>query len=175
MLPEISRIKGIIHPGAILKRELKMRGMKGNELAELVNEFKQTISAILNERRGINPGLSIKLAQQFGVDETYFMYLQAIYDVNRELELLQKEKRTPNLRKFRKVIFWDTHFDQLDWEKQKSAIIKRVFERGNDREIREIIAFYGRQTVEQIIYNSKNDFLPAFNENVTKYLQTNNK
>ena len=80
MLPEISKVKGI-HPGAILKRELKARGMKSNELAKQVDEHTQTISAILNERRGINPGLSIRLGQQLGIDIEYFMYLQSSYDV----------------------------------------------------------------------------------------------
>ena len=170
MLPEISRIKGI-HPGVILKRELKNRDMKSNELAELIDEYKQTISAILNERRSINPGLSIKLAKQLGVSEDYFMHLQASYDVQKELEQNQKEKRTPDLSKIRKILFWDTNFNQLNWEKQKSAIIKRIFERGNDTENQEIITFYGRPTVNRTIQITKNDFLPAFNENVKKYLQ----
>jgi addiction module HigA family antidote len=173
MLPEISKIKGI-HPGAILRRELKNRGMKSNELAELVNEYKQTISAILNERRSINPGLSIKLAEQLDVAEDYFMHLQASYDVKRELEQHLSEKRTPNLKKIRKILFWDTDFDQLDWERQKSAIIKRVFERGNDIEIREIISFYGPSTVNKTIHLAKNDFLPTFNQNVRKYLTKDN-
>lgn len=170
MLPEIVRIKGI-HPGLILKRELQIRGMKSNELAELIDEYKQTISAILNERRSITPTLSIKLAKQLGVAEDYFMHLQASYDVQQKLEKLQPEKRTPDLMKIRKILFWDTHFDQLDWEKQQSAIVKRIFERGNDTEIREIISFYGRPKVNRIIHSVKNDFLPAFNENVKKYLQ----
>ena len=56
MLPELSKIKGI-HPGAIIKREIKSRGLKNNELANSLNEHAQTISSILNEKRGINPSL----------------------------------------------------------------------------------------------------------------------
>lgn len=169
MLPEISKIKGI-HPGAILKRELKARGMKSNELAELVDEYTQTISAILNERRGINPGLSIKLGQQLGIDIDYFMYLQASYDVQKEIDQLNHSNRFPDLTKIRKVLFWDTDFNQINWERNKSAIIKRIFERGNDKEISEIIAFYGLPTIKRVIRFSKNDFLPAYNENVKKHL-----
>ena len=172
MLPEISKIKGI-HPGAILKRELKARGMKSNELAELVDEYTQTISAILNERRGINPGLSIKLGQQLEIDPDYFMYIQASYDVQREIDQHNLSTRIPDLKKIRKVIFWDTDFNQLDWERNKSSIIKRIFERGNDKEINEIISFYGLPTIKRVIHNSKNEFLPAFNENVEKHLQSN--
>ena len=173
MLPEISKIRGI-HPGAILKRELKKRGMKSSELAELVDEYKQTISAILKERRGINPGLSIKLARHLGVSEDYFMHLQASFDVQREMEQIQSDKRTPDLKKIREILFWDTDFNKLDWQQYKSSIIKRIFERGNDMEIREIISFYGRPTVNRVIQLVKNDFLPSFKENVNKYLQTNN-
>jgi addiction module HigA family antidote len=169
MLPEISKIKGI-HPGAILKRELKARGMKSNELADLVDEYTQTISAILNERRGINTGLSIKLGQQLGIDLDYFMYLQASYDVQKEIDQLNQSKRIPNLNKIRKILFWDTDFNQIDWERNKSAIIKRIFERGNGQEINEIIAFYGLPTIKRVIKLSKNDFLPAFNENVKKHV-----
>jgi addiction module HigA family antidote len=168
MLPEISKIKGI-HPGAILKRELKNRGMKSSELAKLVNEHKQTISAILNERRSINPALSIKLAKEFGVAADYFMHLQACHIIDKELKK-DAEKNTPNLNKIRKIVFWDTDFNLLDWEKQKSAIIKRIFERGNDTEIKEIIAFYGLSTVKQTIETTKNNFLPSFYQNVNKYL-----
>ncbi|MDP5011881.1 MAG: plasmid maintenance system antidote protein [Crocinitomicaceae bacterium] len=169
MLPEISKIKGI-HPGAILKRELKARGMKSNELAALVDEYTQTISAILNERRGINPGLSIKLGQQLSIDADYFMYLQASYDVHKEIEELNRNNRIPNLTNIRKALFWDTDFNKLDWDRNKSAIIKRIFERGNDQEISEIIAFYGLPTIKRVIRFSKNDFLPAYNENVKKHL-----
>ncbi len=171
MLPEILKIKGI-HPGAILKRELKVQGMKSSELAKSVNEYKQTISAILNEKRSINPGLSIKLAKQFGVESDYFMYIQASYDIQIALQK-ETEKRAPNLNKIRKILFWDTDFKLLDWEKQKSAIIKRIFERGNDVEIKEIISFYGLSIVQQTIDATKSNFLPSFYQNVNKYLKNN--
>jgi addiction module HigA family antidote len=167
MLPEISKIKGI-HPGAILKRELKNQSMKSSELAKSVNEHKQTISAILNEKRSVNPGLSIKLAKQFGVALDYFMHIQASYDI--QIELQKDAEKSPNLNNIRKILFWDTDFNLLDWEKQKSAIIKRIFERGNDTEIKEIISFYGLSTVKQTIDATKNSFLPSFYQNVNKYL-----
>lgn len=169
MIPEISKVKGI-HPGAILKRELKNRGIKSSDLAALINEHKQTISAIIHERRGINPGLSIKLAQQFAVESDYFMHLQASYDIKQEIDKQNKSKRIPNLRKFRKVLFWDTEFNKLDWEKQKSAIIRRIFERGNETEIKEIICFYGHKEIKKIIQLSTNDFLPSFKINIKKFL-----
>ena len=35
----------------------------------------------------------------------------------------------------------------IDWEKNKLAVIYRVFERGNEQEIQEIIPFYGKKNV----------------------------
>ena len=39
----------------------------------------------------------------------------------------------------------------IDWEKQKKAVIKRVFERGNEIEKGEIIRFYGREDVNSVL------------------------
>jgi hypothetical protein len=41
--------------------------------------------------------------------------------------------------------------ENIDWEKQKNAIIKRVFERGNEIEKKEIIRFYGQENVDKIL------------------------
>lgn len=108
MLPQLSKIKGV-HPGIILSRELKIHGLKGSHLANSIGEHKQTISAILNKRRAINPKLSIKLSKEFNVESDYFMLLQASYDVKITAE--SEAKETPNINNFRKVIFWDTSFD----------------------------------------------------------------
>lgn len=165
MLPELHKIKGI-HPGAILKRELKQRGVKSNELANTLGEHKQTISAILNEKRGINAKLSIKIGEALGIDNDYFMILQAVYEVS---EANKTKLFRPNLENIRKVLFWDTNFEELDWNKNRKAIIKRIFERGNDPEIKEIISFYGKDTIIKELEKVTNDFLPSFNENLLKY------
>lgn len=167
MLPKLSKIKGI-HPGTILKRELKNRHINGIDLANSLNEHKQTISAILNKRRGINPNLSIKLSKHFNVDEDYFMLLQASYDVHKISQL--KTKNTPNLDNIRDVIFWDTSIDKIDWDKNKRAVIQRILERGNHDEINEIISFYGRKTVaNEVKFIKQGSYLPAFDKNIRTY------
>ena len=163
MLPNLEKIKGI-HPGAILRRELKIRGLKGVELANSIDEHKQTISAIINKRRDINPKLSIKLSQQFDVDEDYFMMLQASYDVKKASE--SEVKKTPNLENIREVLFWDTTLAKIDWEKNKKSVIKRILERGNSTEINEMISFYGRQTISKIIESIENSQLDSFEKNI---------
>ena len=169
MIPEFYKIKGI-HPGAILKREIKLRGLKNKELAILVNEHAQTISAILNEKRSINPNLSIKLGLKFGVDNDYFMILQASYDV-KIAQSKKKSQETPNLKNIRKILFWDTNYNKIDWIKNRKAIIKRIFERGNENEIIEIINFYGKETIKKELRNIDNNFLPSFNYNLNKYIK----
>ena len=41
--------------------------------------------------------------------------------------------------------------EKIAWEKQKKAVIKRVFERGNEIEKKEIIRFYGKEVVNGIL------------------------
>ncbi|MDR9400526.1 MAG: HigA family addiction module antitoxin [Psychroflexus sp.] len=148
MLSSTYKLKGV-HPGDLLKYELSKRELKGSHLARAIGEHKQTISAIINKRRSITPVLSIKLASYFQVSDDYFMILQSVYDV-KQLKTRFKSRK-PDLGKFRKVLFWDTSMDKLDWVKQKHAIIKRVLEKGNDRELNELISFYGKKTIEQSI------------------------
>ena len=166
MLPELDKIKGI-HPGAILRRELKIRGLKGVDLANSIDEHKQTISAIINKRRDINPKLSIKLSQQFDVDEDYFMMLQASYDVKKASE--SEVKKIPNLENIREVLFWDTSLAKIDWGKNKKSVVKRILERGNSIEINEIISFYGRETISKIIDSIENSQLDSFEQNIELY------
>lgn len=166
MLPNLTKIKGV-HPGAILRRELKIQGLKGSELANSINEHKQTISAILNKRRDINPKLSIKLSKRFSVDEDYFMILQASYDVRITME--SEIKNTPNINNIRKVIFWDTDFNKIDWDKNITSIVKRILERGNQKEINEIISFYGRKVISIEVKKINNSIFPSFENNIKKY------
>lgn len=166
MLPELSKIKGI-HPGAVLKREIKLRGLKNYEFANSIEEYPQTISSILKEKRGINPALSIKLGRKLNIEDDYFMLLQASYDVKKANKTGQAD--TPDLKKIRKILFWDTDFDKIDWINNKKAVIRRIFERGNDTEIKEIISFYGIDTVREVISFIKNDYLPSLRENAEKY------
>jgi len=166
MLPSLNKIKGI-HPGSLLQWELKNRNVKSSELAKAIDEHKQTISAILNKRRDINPLLSIKLSKEFKVEKDYFMLLQASYDVKIAAE--SEIKNTPNLDNIRKALFWDTSIDKIDWNKNKRAVIKRVLERGNSTEINEIISFYGRTKVSNEIKSIKESHLPSFDKNIKEY------
>lgn len=166
MLPELTKIKGI-HPGLILKRELNRQGIKPSDLAKSIDEHKQNISAILHEKRKVNPRLSIKLSEIFNVEDDYFMSLQSSYDVKQ----IHKSKSSlkPSLNKFRDVLFWDTSIENINWQKQKKAIIKRVLERGNKEEIEELIDFYGKKNISKEIKTMQNSHLHSFEKNLKLY------
>jgi plasmid maintenance system antidote protein VapI len=168
MLPEISKIKGVF-PGAVLSRELKKRGLESKQFALSLGEYPQTISAISKGRRGINPTLSIKLGEKLGVNAEYFMLLQACYEVEKKKQELFNNQAKPDIAKFQKALFWDTNIDKIDWQKQKRAVIRRVFERGTETEIKEIISFYGAETVVGTLF-SVPQHLPSLAENAKHYL-----
>ncbi len=168
MLPEISKIKGI-HPGIILSRELKKRALEKKLFALSLGEYPQTISAISNGHRGVTPGLSIKLGNALGIDENYFMLLQAYYEIKKEKEKLSDILPKPDLSKIRKIVFWDTDISLIHWEKQRKAVIRRIFERGNEVEIIEIISFYGKDVIIKEL-KTLQTYLPILLENAKKYL-----
>ncbi|SHE79550.1 Plasmid maintenance system antidote protein VapI, contains XRE-type HTH domain [Bacteroides luti] len=171
MLPKIEKIKGV-HPGAVLRRELKRRGIESKLFALSLGEYPQTINAISKGRRGINPALSIKLGHALGVDDEYFALLQAYYDIEKERKMLLENQTKPDLAKIRKILFWDTDINKIDWQKNKRAIIRRIFERGSDSEIKEIISFYGEEVVIGELKELP-QFLPTLSMNADKYFGIN--
>ena len=124
----LSIIKGI-HPGIILERELKQRHLRKGPFAISLKEYPQTLVSITKGKRRMNINLALKIEKALGIEEGFFMTLQVFYDIK---ELKNKQpKLHPNLTKLRRVLFWDTKMESIDWEKQKNAVIRRVFERGN--------------------------------------------
>ncbi len=151
MLKHLETIKGI-HPGLILDRELKRRNLKKKHFAAALNEYPQTIVAITKGRRSMNAALALKAEEVLGMEEGTLMVLQVFYDIASLKKLAPQPK--PDLNKLRGVVFWDTSIDKIDWEKHKKAIIKRIFEKGNQTEKDEIIRFYGKESVESILNNN---------------------
>jgi plasmid maintenance system antidote protein VapI len=148
MESELNQLKGI-HPGLVLNRELNKRHLRKGAFALSLQEYPQTLTAITKGKRGMNTALSLKIERALGLEEGYFMILQVYYEI--EEEKRKQNKSWTNLPQLRPVLFWDTKMESLDWEKQKKAIIKRVFERGNDIEKNEIIRFYGAKIVDELL------------------------
>ena len=77
-----------------------------------------------------------------GYEEGFLSILQSYYEIKqyKEKELANLYTGSPNIRK---ILFWDTDFDKINWGKYKKAVIQRVLERGSKEEIEKIRKFYG--------------------------------
>lgn len=142
------KYKGI-HPGIVLERELKKRSLKQRPFAIAIDEHPQTLNAITKGKRSLNTALAIKIEEKMGLEEGILAILQTYYDIRIEKE--KQHTETPNLGLLRESLFWDTAINHIDWKKQYKAVIKRIFERGNQTEKSEIIRFYGRQKVDDAL------------------------
>lgn len=149
MNKQLNIAKGI-HPGIILERELAKRGMSKGQFALSVHEYPQTISAIISGKRSMNTSLAMRIETALNIEEGFFMTLQVFYDIREEKKKLHQNNH-PDFSKFRPALFWDTKIDNIDWRRQKAAIVKRVFERGNKTEQKEITRFYGKETINAIL------------------------
>ncbi|MDI5888192.1 helix-turn-helix transcriptional regulator [Flavobacterium yafengii] len=142
----IDIIKGI-HPGKIVERELKKRNINQRQFALSVGEHPQTLGAIIKGNRRMNVDLSLKMEEKLELEEGFLMTLQVFYDIK---ESKKDSTYKPDLSKLRKVTFWDTTFDKIDWKQNRVAVIKRVFSRGIEMEQEEIIRFYGKEVVDKV-------------------------
>lgn len=168
MLPEISSIKGV-HPGAILNRELEKRGIRKSAFALKIGVYPGILTDVTKQRRGINAALAIKLEEALGAEEGYFLVLQSYYKIKQQKTKNSASGRKPDMNLLRKGIFWDVNPEKLDFLKRKIFVIERIFERGNQSEIEEIIRFYGKKDCISILQNSGNLLYSAY-ENASKYL-----
>ena len=148
MNKHLSIIKGI-HPGFILERELKQRHLRKGSFALSLHEFPQTLVSITKGKRKMNTPLALKIEKALGLEEGYFMILQVFYDIEEEKKRQNTEH--PDFTNLRPVLFWDTKMENIKWHKQKKAVIKRVFERGNKIEKKEITRFYGKKSIIEVL------------------------
>jgi len=107
------------------------------------------LGTITKGKRDMNTALALKIEKALGLEEGYFMALQVYYDIEQEKQ--KQNTEYPDLAKLRPVLFWDTKIEGVNWQKQKNAAVKRVFERGNDIEKEEITRFYGIETIDKIV------------------------
>lgn len=150
----IDIIKGI-HPGKFIERDLKNKEITQRYLAEETHIPYQTINAIIAGRRNLTTGQALALESLLGYEEGFLSILQSFYDIKQ-----YKDKKLadlyPGSPRIRKILFWDTDFDKINWGKSKKAVIQRVLERGSEEEIGEIKRFYGISPTELEQYEPRN-------------------
>lgn len=153
MTKNLDILKGL-HPGVVLEHELKKRKLAQGPFALSIREFPQTISAIIKGRRNMNTSLALRIEEELGLEEGFFMTLQIFYEIRQEKEK-QSLPRQPNLSQLRPTLFWGTRIERIDWQRQQRAVIERVWERGNEQEKKEITRFYGQQVIDRVLEQHK--------------------
>jgi Plasmid maintenance system antidote protein len=149
----IDIIKGI-HPGKLIERDLKKKGITQRTLAKETGILYQAINAIITGKRSITIEQALRIETALGYEEGSLSILQSYYEIK-----LYKEKELANLYigspHIRKILFWDTDFDKINWGKYKRAVIQRVLERGSKEEVNEVKRFYNLSTSELKQYKPK--------------------
>ena len=85
------------------------------------------------------------------------MILQVYYDIEKrkQKQIRSTLKGVPAIRR---IIFWDTDFDSIDWAASKESVISRVLERGTEEEIAEIARYYGMNIESIDKYSTKSTY-----------------
>ena len=71
----------IAHPGRLLKRELRARGLSANRLAIEIGVPSGRITDILNARRSITADTAVRLGLFFGNSAQFWLDLQGQHDI----------------------------------------------------------------------------------------------
>jgi addiction module HigA family antidote len=90
------------HPGEMLREEFLIpMGITQRELAQAIHVPYQRVNELVNGRRGMTPGIALRLARFFGVSADFWMNLQQRWDLYhaqqteaRQLEIIQPHVTT---------------------------------------------------------------------------------
>lgn len=156
MKHNLDAYKGI-HPGKIIDRSLKNLNLSQRAFARNIGEHSQSINAIITGRRPLTTELSIKIERALDYEDGFLLAIQAYYNVA-EYKRKEANSLVTGIPTIRKMLFWDTDFDKIDWGRYRNAVVQRVLERGNEAEKEEIIRFYGIQRSEIDKYMPTNSY-----------------
>src|SRR5579862_8199921 len=71
-----------IHPGRILREDLRDEGISINGLAQAIRVPANRISLIVNEKRGITADTAARLGRYFGTSAQYWLNIQNRFDLD---------------------------------------------------------------------------------------------
>ena len=125
------------------------RSIELAEMTSILDEDALRLNTVVNGTENMDLLLSRKLGNYLEVSSDYFMKLQEPYYL-KKLYIKHPQKK-PNLDILRRVLFWDTDIDSINWEDYKGSVIMRVFQRGNFSEKKEIVRFYGSRNVREFL------------------------
>ena len=71
-----------VHPGNVLREELRARDMSANQLALAIRVPANRVTAILRGDRAVSAETALRLGRYFGTGPEFWMNLQSRYDVS---------------------------------------------------------------------------------------------
>lgn len=156
MEQKIEIFKGI-HPGRIINRELRKRGISQRAFAAAIGEHSQTLNAVITGRRNLTTEMAVKIEQSLGYEEGFLLTLQAYHSIAEYKNRLATTsvKGMPNVRR---TLFWDTDFDAIDWGRYQEAVIQRILAYGDEADKTEIARFYNMPVSELSTYKPNNSY-----------------
>ena len=90
----------IIHPGRILVRELKERGITQKQLAEMLSRPQKWVCEIVTGRKSIVAESALDLELALSIPAENWMNLQSNYDIEKARLFYDKKIKTPKPRKY---------------------------------------------------------------------------
>ncbi len=156
MKKNLDTLKGI-HPGRIIGRDLRKRNLSQRAFAASINEHSQTLNAVIAGRRNLTTPMAVKIERAIGYEEGFLLTLQAFFEIS-EFKRQELSASVSGIPAVRRMLFWDTDFDKIDWGISRSTVIERILERGNESEKCEIARFYGLRREDLDNYRSKNQY-----------------
>jgi plasmid maintenance system antidote protein VapI len=138
--------------GAILKKILRKELISQKIIADKSAIYPQRIHDLVCGKRKFTPELSFRLEKVLGITiPGYFYRIQTNNDIFSFIDA-QERKHTPDLSKINRSLFWETPAtDKINWIKSANWVIQRTFEYGGQQEIEEIIRFYGREKISEVL------------------------
>jgi hypothetical protein len=73
------------------------------------------------------------------------------------------QRKKTKLPEFLRSYFWDVKFEDLETEKHVFLVIKRVLDRGNLRDIRWLVATYGKEAIKKVVMTTHDLARPTAN------------
>ncbi|MFY7889996.1 MAG: HigA family addiction module antitoxin [Spirosomataceae bacterium] len=81
----------VMHPGELLRNEIKERGLTQIELAEKLGISQPFLNGLLREKKKISIELAIQLEEVLGIEAELWVKLQRLFD---KIEIRNKTERS---------------------------------------------------------------------------------
>src|SRR5690606_24230168 len=95
--------------------------------------------------------LSFKIDKELGYAAGTMLMMQTYFEIEDYRKRQHPAEGGFALGKLRKGLFWDTDISKIDSDIHATAIIRRVFERGNMEEKEYITDYYGGKRVAEVL------------------------